>query len=56
MTFTFKFLATNGTVLRTALVGSEDGKQNRLLHGFPDAWIGLEAQIEHCSRWDDDGA
>jgi pimeloyl-ACP methyl ester carboxylesterase len=45
MTVKYVFLATNGVVLHTALAGPEDGEPVILLHGFPDAWFGWEAQI-----------
>jgi pimeloyl-ACP methyl ester carboxylesterase len=45
MTITFEHLLTNGIRLHTALAGPEDGEPVFLLHGFPDAWFGWEAQI-----------
>jgi len=45
MTITFEHITTNGIRLHTALAGPEDGKPVILLHGFPDAWFGWEAQI-----------
>jgi pimeloyl-ACP methyl ester carboxylesterase len=45
MTLTFEHLPTNGIRLHTALAGPEDGDPVFLLHGFPDAWFGWEAQI-----------
>ena len=45
MTTHFKHISTNGIRLHTALAGSEDGEPVFLLHGFPDAWFGWEAQI-----------
>ena len=41
----FEHIATNGIRLHTALAGPEDGEPVILLHGFPDAWFGWEAQI-----------
>ncbi len=45
MTLLFKNIATNGISLHTALSGQEDGDPVILLHGFPEAWFGWEAQI-----------
>ncbi len=45
MSIQFEFLSTNGIRLHTALAGPEDGEPVFLLHGFPDAWFGWEAQI-----------
>jgi len=45
MTIRFEYLSTNGIRLHTALAGPEDGEPVFLLHGFPDAWFGWEAQI-----------
>lgn len=45
MTVHFEYLASNGIRLHTALAGPEDGEPVVLLHGFPDAWFGWEAQI-----------
>ena len=45
MTIRFEHLPTNGIHLHTALAGPEDGQPVFLLHGFPDAWFGWEAQI-----------
>ena len=45
MTICFEYLTTNGIQLHTALAGPEDGDPVFLLHGFPDAWFGWEAQI-----------
>jgi pimeloyl-ACP methyl ester carboxylesterase len=45
MTLHFAYLATNGIRLHTALAGPKDGEPVVLLHGFPDAWFGWEAQI-----------
>jgi pimeloyl-ACP methyl ester carboxylesterase len=45
MTIAFEHLPTNGIRLHTALAGPEDGDPVFLLHGFPDAWFGWEAQI-----------
>jgi epoxide hydrolase 4 len=41
----FEFIPTNGIKLHTVLAGPEDGEPVFLLHGFPDAWFGWEAQI-----------
>ena len=41
----FEYLTTNGIKLHTALAGPEDGELVFLLHGFPEAWFGWEAQI-----------
>ncbi len=46
MSIGFKYLTTNGIRLHTALAGPEDGEPVFLLHGFPEAWFGWEAQIE----------
>lgn len=46
MAIQFQYLKTNGICLHTALAGPEDGEPVFLLHGFPDAWFGWEAQIE----------
>ena len=46
MTLRFEYLSTNRIRLHTALAGPEDGDPVFLLHGFPDAWFGWEAQIE----------
>jgi pimeloyl-ACP methyl ester carboxylesterase len=45
MNISFKTLSTNGIGLHTALAGPKDGEPVFLLHGFPDAWFGWEAQI-----------
>jgi len=45
MTIRFEYLSTNGIRLHTALAGPKDGDPVFLLHGFPDAWFGWEAQI-----------
>jgi pimeloyl-ACP methyl ester carboxylesterase len=45
MNIQFEIIATNGIHLHTALAGPEDGQPVFLLHGFPDAWFGWEAQI-----------
>jgi pimeloyl-ACP methyl ester carboxylesterase len=42
----FEHFATNRIGLHTAVAGTEDGEPLILLHGFPDAWFGWEAQIE----------
>ena len=41
----FETIATNGINLHTALAGPEDGEPVILLHGFPEAWFGWEAQM-----------
>ncbi|MGB3702321.1 MAG: alpha/beta hydrolase, partial [Anaerolineales bacterium] len=41
----FETLSTNGIHLHTALAGPKDGEPVFLLHGFPEAWFGWEAQI-----------
>ncbi len=41
----FGYISTNGIRLHTALAGPEDGDPIVLLHGFPEAWFGWEAQI-----------
>ncbi|MGB2895784.1 MAG: alpha/beta hydrolase [Anaerolineales bacterium] len=46
MSIRFKTILTNGIHLHTALAGPEGGEPVFLLHGFPDAWFGWEAQIE----------
>jgi len=45
MTISFETLSTNGIHLLTALAGPKDGEPVFLLHGFPEAWFGWEAQI-----------
>ena len=45
MTIKFEKITTNGIRLHTALAGPEEGEPVFLLHGFPDAWFGWEAQI-----------
>jgi pimeloyl-ACP methyl ester carboxylesterase len=45
MTIKFQKIKTNGIRLHTALAGPEEGEPVFLLHGFPDAWFGWEAQI-----------
>ena len=46
MTMNFEYITTNGICLHTALAESADGEPVILLHGFPDAWFGWEAQIK----------
>ena len=46
MSIHFEYIPTNGVRLHTAFAGPEDGEPVFLLHGFPDAWFGWEAQIE----------
>ncbi len=45
MPLQFEYITTNGIRLHTALAGPENGEPVFLLHGFPDAWFGWEAQI-----------
>jgi pimeloyl-ACP methyl ester carboxylesterase len=45
MTLNFEYITTNGIRLHTAMAGPADGEPVLLLHGFPDAWFGWEAQI-----------
>ena len=45
MTITFEYVSTNGIRLHAAHAGPEDGEPVLLLHGFPEAWFGWEAQI-----------
>ena len=45
MEITFDYIPTNGIKLHTAFAGPENGKPIILLHGFPDAWFGWQAQI-----------
>ena len=45
MSIHFEYIPTNGVRLHIALAGPEDGEPVFLLHGFPDAWFGWEAQI-----------
>ncbi|MCP4288568.1 MAG: alpha/beta fold hydrolase, partial [Gammaproteobacteria bacterium] len=45
MKIKFEHVETNGIRLHTALAGPEDGPPIILLHGFPDAWFGWEAQL-----------
>jgi len=42
----FQKITSNGIRLHTALAGPEGGEPVFLLHGFPDAWFGWEAQID----------
>lgn len=46
MTLKFNHINTNGIRLHTALAGPAEGEPVFLLHGFPDAWFGWEAQID----------
>jgi pimeloyl-ACP methyl ester carboxylesterase len=50
MTIDFRFISTNGIRLHTALAGPENGAPIVLLHGFPDAWFGWEAQIKSLAN------
>jgi pimeloyl-ACP methyl ester carboxylesterase len=45
MPLKFEYINTNGIRLHTAMAGPEEGEPVFLLHGFPDAWFGWEAQI-----------
>ena len=45
MTLAFETVPTNGIRLHSAFAGPTDGDPVFLLHGFPDAWFGWEAQI-----------
>ena len=45
MTIRFQTLTPHGIRLHTALAGPSDGEPVILLHGFPEAWFGWEAQI-----------
>ncbi|MCP4421251.1 MAG: alpha/beta fold hydrolase, partial [Chloroflexi bacterium] len=40
-----EYIETNGIRLHTTFAGPKNGKPVFLLHGFPDAWFGWEAQI-----------
>lgn len=46
MTIRFEYISTNGIKLHTALAGPVHGEPIILLHGFPEAWFGWQAQIE----------
>jgi len=50
MDISFEYFSTNGIRLHTALAGPEDGAPVFLLHGFPDAWFGWEAQIQPLAQ------
>jgi pimeloyl-ACP methyl ester carboxylesterase len=50
MRIDFETISTNGIRLHTALAGPQDGEPVFLLHGFPEAWFGWEAQIEPLSE------
>ena len=45
MGINFQKIPTNGIHLHIALAGPESGEPVFLLHGFPEAWFGWEAQI-----------
>jgi epoxide hydrolase 4 len=45
ITMNFEYITTNRIRLHTALAGPEGGEPVILLHGFPEAWFGWEAQI-----------
>ena len=49
MNIYFKFFQTNGIKLHTAISGQPDGEPVILLHGFPEAWFGWEAQIQNLA-------
>jgi len=44
MMIDFETISTNGIRLHTAMAGPLDGVPVFLLHGFPEAWFGWEAQ------------
>jgi len=46
MNIQFDYFNTNGIRLHTAVAGPQDGEPVFLLHGFPEAWFGWEAQID----------
>ena len=46
MAIRFQLVPANGILLHTALAGPQDGSPVLLLHGFPEAWFGWEAQID----------
>jgi len=50
MTIQFEYIETNGIQLHTVFAGSADGEPVILLHGFPDAWFGWEAQINALAK------
>lgn len=50
MNINFENISTNGIRLHTALAGPQDGEPIFLLHGFPEAWFGWEAQIEPLAQ------
>lgn len=45
LSINYQKITTNGIRLHIALAGPESGEPVFLLHGFPDAWFGWEAQI-----------
>ena len=45
MKYQFEYVETNNVQLHTVLAGPQDGEPVFLLHGFPEAWFGWEAQI-----------
>ncbi len=49
-TIRFQILPVNEVELHVALAGLEDGPPVLLLHGFPDAWFGWEAQIHFLAE------
>ena len=49
MTLRFEYVSTNNIKLHTALDGPEDGEPVFLLHGFPEAWFGWEAQMQELA-------
>ncbi len=50
MNIDFKTISINGIRLHTALAGPQEGLPVFLLHGFPEAWFGWEAQIDPWRR------
>jgi len=50
MNIHFEHRSTNGIRLHTAFAGPDAGAPVFLLHGFPDAWFGWEAQIEPLAQ------
>ncbi|MEN8241459.1 MAG: alpha/beta hydrolase [Chloroflexota bacterium] len=46
----FETVKTNGINLQTALAGPKHGELVILLHGFPEAWFGWEAQMLRLAK------